>query len=218
MKVGIDGVLLGAWTNTENAYSILDIGTGSGLISLMLAQNSKAVIDAIDIDKDAVLQASQNIEQSPWSKQIKVYETSLQKYAEKSSVKYDLIVSNPPYFVNSTKAPKDNRTIARHTDCLSHEELLDNALLLLKPTGRISIILPVSEGLQCVDYATNIGLKCSKKVSVYPKPGALAKRLLLEFDLFSTVCISSEITIEGTSRHQYTPEFTNIVKDYYLKL
>lgn len=218
MKVGIDGVLLGAWTNAENAKSILDIGTGTGLIALMLAQKTDATIDAIDIDKDAVLQANQNIEQSPWKEKIKVFKTPLQLFANNTLSKYDLIVSNPPYFVNSTKTPIENRTLARHTDSLTHEELLDNALLLLKPTGRICVILPVFEGLKCVEYAKNIGLNCCKQVTVYPKPDAIAKRLLLEFNVFSTECVFSEITIESAVRHQYSPEFTVLAKDFYLKL
>lgn len=218
MKVGIDGVLLGVWADVHNADAILDIGTGTGLIALMLAQRSSARIDAIDIDADAVTQANENIQKSPWARRIQVSEVELQRYVLKTENRYDLIVSNPPYFVNSTKAPVENRNKARHTDTLTHKELLDNALTLLKPTGRICIILPVNEGLMSVEYADTIGLHCTKQVVVFPKPGAVAKRLLLEFSPQFIACVNSEIVIESDVRHEYSPEFTALAKDYYLKL
>jgi tRNA1Val (adenine37-N6)-methyltransferase len=218
MKVGIDGVLLGAWAAVENADSILDIGTGTGLIALMLAQRSYAQIDAIDIDTNAVVQANENIQTSSWSDRIKVHEAELQKYVLNTKNRYDLIVSNPPYFVNSTKAPVENRNTARHTDTLTHEELLNNSLTILKPTGRICIILPVNEGLTSVEYAASIGLHCTKQVTVFPKPGAAAKRFLLEFSPQFTACENSEIIIESDVRHQYSSEFKDLAKDYYLKL
>ncbi len=218
MKVGIDGVLLGAWTSVENANTILDIGTGSGLIALMLAQRSIALIDAIDIDTNAILQAKENCSNSPWANRIALHENSLQQFSETCATKYDLIVSNPPYFVNSLKAPEEARTTARHTDTLSHESLLTTAKQLLKETGRICLILPVNEGLQCVDFANNINLYCRKKVVVYPKPNANPKRLLLEFSLTPSSAIESKLTIESNERHHYSPEFTLLAKDYYLKL
>ncbi len=218
MKVGIDGVLLGAWADVLNADAILDIGTGTGLIALMLAQRTSAQIDAIDIDADAVIQANENSQKSPWASRIRVSEVELQRYVLKTENRYDLIVSNPPYFVNSTKAPVENRNTARHTDTLTHEELLDNALTLLKPTGRICVILPVNEGLMSVAYAASIGLHCTKQVVVFPKPRAVPKRLLLEFSPQFTTCVNSEIVIESDVRHQYSPEFTVLAKDYYLKL
>jgi len=218
MKVGIDGVLLGAWTNVDDTNSILDVGTGTGLIALMLAQRSSAELDAIDIDENAVLQANENINNSVWNKRIRVQRFSLQDFAQLTSKKYDLIVSNPPYFVNSLKTLVESRTTARHTDTLSHEELLINAKCLLNNTGRICLILPVIEGIQCLNFAKNIGLFCSKKVIIYPKPNTSAKRILLEFNLLPIQLVKSEITIESNERHSYTPEFTKLVKDYYLKL
>lgn len=218
MKVGIDGVLLGAWANIENSKRILDIGTGTGLISLMLAQRSNALIDAIDIDSDAISQANENINKSPWSNRIQVYESSLQEFAKTCNPHYDLIVSNPPYFINSTKTPTENRTLARHTDTLTHEELIENSRLLISPEGRICIILPVSEGLQCVEYAEKAGLYCHKLIWVYPKPNSNPKRLLLEFALKNGTKTVSDIEIETQNRHQYSVAFTQLAKDFYLKL
>jgi tRNA1Val (adenine37-N6)-methyltransferase len=218
MKVGIDGVLLGVWADISIAKSILDIGTGTGLIALMLAQRSSADIIGIDIDSGAVLQARVNVENSPWVNRVEVAEISLQQFSENTERRFDLIVSNPPYFVDSLKAPSESRTTARHTDTLSHEELIDCAVELLAPTGRICLILPVSEGFQCVEYAERNGLFCSKMVNVFPKPNATTKRLLLEFSMVPTLRIESELTVESENRHQYSPEFTELAKDFYLKL
>ncbi len=218
MKVGTDGVLLGVWTPLENANCILDIGTGTGLIALMLAQRGNSNIDAIEIEPNAVLQAVENVKSSPWSDQIQVKQISLQDFAETADRQYDLIVSNPPYFNNSLKNPSENKAAARHSDSLTQEELIENAIKLLKPEGRICLILPVNEGLRCVDFAEKNGLHCSKEVTVFPKPNAAAKRLLLEFSLIPVQKESSELVIETGERHQYSSEFSLLAKDFYLKL
>lgn len=218
MKVGIDGVLLGAWAATEDCDSTLDIGTGTGLIALMLAQRSISTVDAIDIDENAVLQAKENVENSPWKDRIQVRKISLQELTKVCSKQYDLIVSNPPYFVNCTKTPLANRTAARHTDSLSHEELILHSKQLLKPTGKICIILPVIEGFQCIEHALKMDLFCNKQVIVYPKPNAVAKRLLLEFSLSPALKTNSELIIESEERHHYSPDFSTLAKDFYLKL
>lgn len=140
MKVGTDGVLLGAWAGTESCNRILDIGTGTGLIALMLAQRSKAVIDAIDIDADACLQAQENAESSPFAGRINVRHCALADFAQAATNLYDLIVSNPPYFVDSLKCPDRQRNTARHTDTLTLEDLLQDSRKLLAPQGRIALI------------------------------------------------------------------------------
>ena len=218
MKVGIDGVLLGAWTTIENARNILDIGTGTGLIALMLAQRSEAMIIGIDIDQSAVIQANENVQKSPWPERISILEKSLQEFALNSIESFDLIVSNPPYFVNSTKTPVENRTAARHTETLTHEELIENALKILNPAGRICIILPLIEGQKCIEFAEEKNLFCTKKTNVFPKPGVEAKRLLLEFSRINSNKVLENLTIESETRHQYSAEFSELAKDYYLKL
>ena len=218
MKVGIDGVLLGVWCPVQETKHILDIGTGTGLIALMLAQRSSSLIDAIDIDADAVLQALENVKQSPWENRINVKQVSIQDYVTTATQRYDLIVSNPPYFVNSLKAPSGNRSIARHTDTLTHEDLILNAKELLHPEGRICIILPVNEALLCKGYAVKNGLYCTREVRVIPKPQAIPKRMLMEFLLQSGPQENTELIIEGVERHHYSEEFTALAKDFYLKL
>ena len=218
MKVGIDGVLLGIWACIDNTTQILDIGTGTGLIALMLAQRSTATIDAIDIDTNAAMQASVNITSSPWAQRIAVQEISLQDYAKSTSNRYDLIVSNPPYFVNSLKNPTADRSLARHTDSLTHEELIVHAMALLQPTGRICIILPVLEAVKCEVFAVSRGLYCNREVRVIPKPEGEVKRLMLEFGTQPCLKVISELTIETNERHCYSKEFSTLAKDFYLKL
>ena len=145
MKVGTDGVLLGAWAGTESCSRILDVGTGTGLIALMLAQRSKAVVDAIDIDADACLQAQENAESSLFAGRINVFHSDLVDFAQASTHLYDLIVSNPPYFVDSLKCPNLQRNTARHTDTLTLEDLLQYSRKLLAPQGRIALILPYDQ-------------------------------------------------------------------------
>lgn len=218
MKVGTDGVLLGAWADVENATNMLDIGTGSGLIALMLAQRSKAIITAIDIDKNAVIQAKINVENSPWNERIHIISDDLSTFCKTTKQQFDLIVSNPPFFKNSLEAPELARTIARHATTDFHNEIIISAKKLLTDNGKLCLILPINEGNECIRFAQSSGLFCSKKMLVYPKPNSVAKRMLIEFSKQETVCYESEITIESAVRHCYTDEFNALVKDFYLKL
>ncbi len=219
MKVGFDGVLLGAWTPINHTEkTILDVGCGSGLIALMIAQRSNAQIDAIDIDKGAIQQTTLNVNASKWSDRIAAYHTALQDFSIDKKELYDLIISNPPYFVDSLKAPNSKRSTARHTDSLTHEELLQYASYILKKTGRICIILPVSEGLICIETAKKYQLNCYQKVYVHPKPNTLAKRLLLEFGFRNHITESSSLIIETDKRHQYSDDYISLTKEFYLKM
>jgi len=218
MKVGIDGVLLGAWADTTQVGSVLDIGTGSGLIALMIAQRSSAQVTAIDIDSDAVKQSTENFRNSPWTQRLSAQKISVQEYADCSLQKFDLIVSNPPFFINSLKAPDAQRNTARHTDTLTHTDLIKYSEKLLSNTGKICLILPVNEGYDCVSYAQTQGLYCNKIISVYPKPGAEVKRLLIELGRDKLPIHTDGLTIETGARHEYSAEFIQLAKDYYLKL
>ena len=218
MKVGIDGVLLGAWVDVSNAKNVLDVGTGSGLIALMLAQRSDAEITGIDIEPNAVIQAAENVNDSPWKDRINIVQISLKDFAEKSPKKYDLIVSNPPYFVDSLKNPDDNRALARHTDSLPHTDLLLYSNILLSPQGKLAVILPLNQGLEIIENAEKLNMYCNKIVYIYPKPSVAIKRILLEFGQEKNIQQINSIFIETSQRHEYSPEFTALVKDFYLKL
>jgi tRNA1Val (adenine37-N6)-methyltransferase len=190
MKVGTDGVLLGAWcplgvdeATRQGEYKILDIGTGSGLIALMLAQRATSiddtpiVIDTIDIDAGAAEQAKFNFEQSPWSKLLRIYQSSLQEW--QSEKEYDLIVSNPPYFQSSLKNPDAQRATARHTDSLSYSELIKHSGRLLKNNGMLALVLPIEAEEEILSLAAAAGLLPSHITYVHTKPGKPTKRILI---------------------------------------
>ncbi|MBP3516918.1 MAG: methyltransferase [Parabacteroides sp.] len=219
MKVGTDGVLLGAWAGTDSCNRILDIGTGTGLIALMLAQRSPAIIDAIDIDADACLQAQENVVFSPFAERIQVRHSALADFAQAATDRYDLIVSNPPYFVDSLKCPDRQRNTARHTDTLTLEDLLQDSRKLLASQGRIALILPYDQKERLTDCIRTYQLFLSKETSVIPVPGAQPKRLLAELTADQPASpASSDRLILEIARHQYTDEYIRLTKDFYLKM
>ena len=215
MKVGTDGVLLGAWTDVSGVQSILDIGTGTGLIALMLAQRSSAAIHGIEIDENAAAQAIENVNNSPWRERIKIETTSLQTFIKNTGCRFDLIVSNPPYFNKSLKNPDVQRSVARHADSLNQEDLITAADALLSGTGRLAVILPAAEGEEFILRAESSQLYCSKKTKVIPRMGAPEKRLLLEFSRIKGVCREDSLLIEK-ARHDYSDQFRGLTKEYYL--
>ncbi len=216
MKVGTDGVLLGAWTNTNNTQKILDIGTGTGLIALMLAQRSQAIIDAVEIDQDSAIQARENVENSPWKDRIKIHHAAIQDYENYAQKQYNLIVSNPPFFENASKSSRPARTRARHTDYLSQADLLQITEQLLDSAGRLAVIYPCEEAEKFQKKAENFGLFCHRKLSVQPNQNRPLKRILMEFSPHKLPTQESAIAIES-SRHVYTPEFITLIQDFYLK-
>ncbi|MEE4197513.1 MAG: tRNA1(Val) (adenine(37)-N6)-methyltransferase [Bacteroidales bacterium] len=216
MKVGTDGVLLGAWAGVENANRILDVGTGTGLIALMLAQRSNASIDALEIDARACAQALENINHSPWAERIHVIHQSFQDFSEKNAAKYDLIVSNPPYFQNSLTTPDARRTQARHNTDLQLDDLIGGTLQCLAPTGTLSLILPYLEGNLLIAGAAEKGLYCVRKTNVLPKPGRKPKRLLLEFQRNKKPLFEQNLVIEVSKRHQYSDDYKALTRDFYL--
>jgi tRNA1Val (adenine37-N6)-methyltransferase len=218
MKVGMDGVLLGAWTDPSGAERILDIGTGTGLIALMMAQkNDVAQIDAIEVDADAFNEAVLNIQQSNWSKRITPELCSFQELAEVSLQKYNLIVSNPPFFSNGIKAPVENRAQARHSDSLPLDVLISGAAGLLREEGRIALVLPVETLPEITQVADSNKLFISRLCRVKPNPQKPDFRILIE--LTNTECIIQEenLMIEYEKHHDYTPEYKALTKDFYLK-
>jgi tRNA1Val (adenine37-N6)-methyltransferase len=218
MKVGTDGTLLGAWVGVDTCQSILDVGTGTGLIALMLAQrNREAKIDALDIDEDACSQAKANVEASPFSGRMRIIHASFPVYASGTTLRYDLIVSNPPYFVHSLKNPIHQRSIARHTDSLSLEELVSKGRELLRPNGRLALILPAGREDELKRIAHTNGLNRIRQTSLIPVPGAKVKRVLTELSVNTrlTSCTTDTLLIEEV-RHQYTPAYKELTKDFYL--
>lgn len=216
MKVGTDAVLLGSWVNASNAKTILDIGTGTGIIALMLAQKSSARIDAIDIDLNAFIQATENVNDCTWKDRIEIHHISLQQFAKESDHKYDLIVSNPPYFIDSSKASEESRTNARHTDQLPFKDLLDGVLKLLNPNGKFYVILPTKESELFREDAEKHKLFLTKVTRVITRTDKPEKRLLMRFEFIQRAFSEDSITIEKDERHSYTDEYKEMTKDYYL--
>jgi len=216
MKVGTDGVLIGAWANIENAERILDIGTGTGLITLMLAQRSNAKITGIEIDPEAALQAQENAKQSPWPQQIEIIEGKFQDWALEINQKWDHIVTNPPFFNNSLKAPDLQRNIARHSDMLSQEDLIQGVSIILSDKGKFSLILPYTEAQLFIVEAALKHLYCTSKVLVKPSPNKKANRVLMTFSKERCVNSEKEMVIRD-SLNNYTPEFIELTKEFYLK-
>lgn len=216
MKVGTDGVLLGAWAPAGQAEQILDVGTGTGLIALQLAQrNPYAQITAIEIDSEAAGQAAENVSRSPWSDRIEVVCRDFRDYY--SEVKFDLIVSNPPYFMDALKCPDGQRRRARHTDSLNYELLFRHSASLLKEQGVVSIIIPSEVEKAVVDAAWNHQLFPSHRMQVFTKPGKPCRRVLLNFCFQAEKCMEENLCIE-MNPNEFTPEYVALTKDFYLKM
>lgn len=217
MKVGTDGVLLGAWVETIKRNSVLDIGTGTGLIALMIAQrNTSATIDAIDIDEGCVMQAKRNVFESPFANRVHVQKNTFQDFVARSDNKYDLIVSNPPYFHNSLKSPNLHRNYARHTDSLSFYEIISDGVSLLAEDGCISLILPHEFKPSVLMHAESVGLFGKRITNVFPLPYKPAKRILVEFGMNDTKYVEDNLIVE-LSRHKYTDEFNALTNEFYLQ-
>ena len=214
MKVGTDGVLLGSWVSCKKANTILDIGCGTGLISLMLAQrNLKSKITGIEIDAIASQEAQLNVSSSNWQERIRIEHTSLQNF--KPETQFDLIVSNPPFF-HENKA-EDRRATARHTNSLSFEELIMNAANLLSVKGIFGVIIPKYSEKHFCEIARVHNLYCNRVCNVKGNDKVDVKRVMLEFSFNKAKPITEHLTIE-TARHQYTDAYIQLCKDFYLKM
>lgn len=216
LKVGTDAVLLGAWSDAAGASRILDIGTGSGVIALMLAQHSTAKIDAIDIDEESFKQAKENFSDSPWSELLSVHNISLKDFAAATTGQYDLIVSNPPYFTDSYKPVDPKRFSARHNDQLPINELAENAAKLLNETGKFCVILPVKEAGLLTSEIRKYKLYPEKELWVYSFTGKEVFRKLILFGRNETTCQREELTIETAPGQGYSKEYIELTKEYYL--
>lgn len=216
LKVGTDAVLLGAWADVADAQHILDIGTGSGVIALMLAQRSPAQIDAIDIDEESVKQAQENFDLSRWAERLKAHNISLNDFTATARAKYDLVVSNPPYFSDSFKPTDPQRFSARHNDQLPINELAENTAKLLSPTGRFCVILPVKEAGLLTTALRTLRLFPEKELWVYSFTGKEVFRKLILFSRNETACLREELTIETAPGQGYSKEYIELTRAYYL--
>ena len=215
-KVGTDGVLLGAYTDVTGVNRILDIGSGTGLISIMLAQRCEAEITAIEPDNESYIQTCENVSRCDWHERIKVEHTDLQNLNQVQG-KFDLIVTNPPFFSDSLKSPDLRKSFARHNDSLTSDGILEGVSKLLADEGRLQLILPYVEGNVFIAEANKYGLYCNNILKIKPLPSSEIRRLILTFSKNQIKPAESFLTIEHGRRHEFTEEYKNLTKEFYLK-
>ncbi|MCV2485894.1 methyltransferase [Flavobacterium sp. SH_e] len=220
MKVGTDGVLLGSWAPVHhNPFSVLDIGAGTGIIALMLAQRCSAEqIDALEIDEEAHEQAVENFEASPWGDRLFCFHAGLDEFIDEPEDEYDLIVSNPPFYAEDYKTENEQRDLARFQDAMPFEELVEAADLLLSENGIFALIIPYKEEEKFIALAKEAELFPLKITHVKGTPKSEIKRSLLAFSRNEVPEIEIDELIIEIHRHVYTPEYIELTKDFYLKM
>ncbi|WP_347373308.1 methyltransferase [Aequorivita sp. Q41] len=219
MKIGTDGVLLGAWTSIKHTpFSILDIGAGTGIIALQLAQRSNAeLIDAIEIDENAYEQCVDNFENAAWGDRLFCYHASLDEFVDEIEDKYDLIVSNPPFYSEDYKTTSEARDLARFNEALPFDELITSVSRLLSDEGIFSVIIPKKEEENFIKMAAKVNLFPKRICSVRGTETSEIKRSMLEFSFTETTVDLENLTLE-ISRHKYTEDYKKLVADFYLKM
>lgn len=215
-KIGTDSVLLGAWASVEGVCRAIDIGSGTGLLSLMIAQRSMAEIVAVDIDKLSAEEAEQNFLNSKWSERLKIIHSDIRNYSDRMRNGFDLVISNPPYFLNSLENPDERLSRARHTSDFKYNDLLQSVAGLMSEKGRFALVLPFAEANLFIAEAVVYGLYCNRMLKIKSLPSKPVKRLLMEFEREKTELKSSFLVIEKANRHEYSENYIALTRDFYL--
>ena len=220
MKVGTDSVLLGAWCPIENnPFSVLDIGAGTGILSLMIAQRSNAEqIDALEIDEEAYEQCVENFENSPWGDRLFCFHAGLDEFVEEPEDEYDLILSNPPFYAENYKSENEQRDLARFQDAMPFEDLIEAVNLLLSENGVFAVIIPHKEEERFIDLCAQAELFPIKVTRVKGSHNTPIVRSLLAFKRFELPVLSADELVIEINRHEYTNEYIALTKDFYLKM
>jgi len=216
MKVCTDSCILGAYADVAQAQTILDIGTGTGLLSLMAAQRTQAKITAIEIDPQAAQQAFENIQCSPWAERIQVKAISLQAFALANKEKYDVILCNPPFYKQSFKSPDQARNVAMHSHALSFADIIQFCSGFLAEKGKLFMLLPPRESIYFEQLAQAKELYIQAKLQIFTKIAAKHLRTIQAFGRTQATNVPEEILCIRQPDNTYTPEFTRLLKDYYL--
>ena len=218
MKVGTDAILLGTWCNVNNSKKILDIGTGCGIIALLLASRTDAIIDTIELDSDSAIEAATNFKDSIFNDRLNIINGDFMDYVNTSTQKYDVIISNPPFFSNDLNSPTLSRNSARHITNLNHNNLCIGVIKLLVSEGHFYIVMPYEIAIEFVVTAKNHGLHLHNKQLVYPKPGSEPNRINMEFRFDSpTEVLIDEITLRNED-NQHSSQYKELVQEFLVSI
>lgn len=220
MKVGTDGVLLGAWSSLpQKGHRCLDAGAGTGLLSLMICQRCpETFVDAIEIDKHSALQCEENFQNSPWTGQLAVHHVSLQDFRPNPPLRYGLLICNPPYFTASRKSDDASRNMARHDEFLDMDDLFAKGKQLLGENGILSFIVPFDKKSECLKRAADFNFYLFREANVISSPGKAPKRWMAEFSRHEKEILSEDILIEESGRHQYSNRYKELTAPFYLNV
>ena len=215
MKIGTDGILIGSWVNVSKKFRALDIGSGTGIITIMLCQrNLNLELDSIELSANAIMDAKINIENCNWSDRIKLFHQDLKKFHPDSN--YDLIVSNPPYFKKSLQPSNSERSKARHQNDLKLEDILKFSKQHLTKDGSLNTILPFEQKSEAIEFAKKHGLNAIRECAVYPKPNKAPHRILIEFSrIENKQMIKESLVIEKAGRHNYSEDYKKLTREFY---
>ena len=216
MKIGTDAIMLARWVEVSNTDEVLDIGTGCGLIPLMLAQKGIKSADAVEIDKDSYDEAAQNFGNSAWKSQLFAIHEDIKEYVAHCDKKYDLIVSNPPFFFGDNIPEKAKKGLARHTNTLSYSDLLSSVKKLIKSDGRFALVLPAIESKVFLKEAENQGFYLKKEMKIVPIEGKEPNRINMQLVVNQVDSVESETFVMRTPDHVFTKEYKEFLKDFYL--
>ena len=218
MKVNTDGVLLGAWVGLDGCSRALDVGAGSGLIALMIAQrNERLQVDGVEPDVDACVQAAENAAASPFATRIRIHCDTFERFADITPTRYDLIVSNPPYFARSLQSPNPRRSLARQGDGLSPATLLTTGALLLASGGRLAMILPAIQETDLLRQAAFTGWHVQRLTRVASVPDVEPRRLLIELTQTPTFpAVDVDTLVLTNEARQRSDDYQTLTRDFYL--
>ena len=215
MKIGTDAILLSRWVEVNSDDYVLDIGTGCGLIPLMLSQKGIRHADAVEIDRDSYEEASLNFRNSAWGEKLAVYHEDVKTFADKNIAKYDLIVSNPPFFFGDNVPQKTKKGLARHTNTLAYKNLLVSVKKMLKPDGRFALVLPAIESVAFLKIASELGFSLQKEMKIVPIEGKEPNRINMQLVVNQCKMISETFVLRYEN-HAFTREYKEFLKDFYL--
>lgn len=218
MKVGTDAIILGAWVNTDGLKTILDAGTGCGILALMIAQRTGALIHAVEIDKLSANEAEVNFQTSQWHERLKVFHANFIDFPALATHNYDLIISNPPFFTSTFKTQQPRRNLARHTHTLRFEDLIATAGKLLNKDGRLAVVLPMTESEAFIKLAAKHKLYPHRMLKIIPVRGREANRINLEFGIDAPDACQHDTFILRETDRRFTQAYRKLLKPYYLGL